>query len=107
MVTVVPGPRRTSRPLRAAPQSAAPPEPAPPEPAPPEPAPITPPADDVRWHRVDLERYEVVVGECVIGYVDVVGTVFVALRGTRYDRAVEIEQTLVFERTIAVLRSAA
>lgn len=102
MVTVVPGPRRTSRPLRAAPQSAAPPKPAPPEPPP-----LAPPADDVRWHRVDLERYEVVVGECVIGYVDVVGTVFVALRGTRYDRAVEIEQTLVFERAIAVLRSAA
>ncbi|WP_344737552.1 hypothetical protein [Microbacterium awajiense] len=39
-----------------------------------------------------------------MGYVDVVGAVFVALRGTRYDRAVEVEQTLLFDRAIAVLQ---
>lgn len=58
-----------------------------------------PPAPDdspVRWERIDLDRYEVRAGGATVGFIDVVGAVFVALAGRRYDRAVEVLQTLDF-----------
>ncbi len=61
------------------------------------------PGEVVRWERVAPERYVVLDGHRVAGFVDVVGAVFVVLRGRRYDRAVEVAQTLVFDDAIGVL----
>ena len=58
-----------------------------------------PPAPDdsaVRWERIDIDRYEVRTSETTVGFSDVVGAVFVVLAGARYDRAVEVLQTLDF-----------
>ncbi|HKP05838.1 MAG TPA: hypothetical protein VJU58_01170 [Microbacterium sp.] len=58
-----------------------------------------PPAPDdspVRWERIDIDRYEVRTSETTVGFIDVVGAVFVVLAGARYDRAVEVLQTLDF-----------
>lgn len=60
-----------------------------------------------QWALVDIERYEVRNQASVLGYVDVVGRVFVALAGERYDRATEIAQTLRFEHAIDALMDAA
>ncbi|MFF2487925.1 hypothetical protein ACFVSU_16085 [Microbacterium sp. NPDC058062] len=54
----------------------------------------------VRWDRIDLDRYEVRANGSTVGFVDVVGAVFVVLSGTRYDRAVEVTQTLDFAAAI-------
>ncbi|MBN9171016.1 MAG: SUMF1/EgtB/PvdO family nonheme iron enzyme [Microbacterium sp.] len=54
-----------------------------------------------------LDRYEVRHGDAVVGYVDVVGPVFVALVGMRYDRATEVAQTLTFLTAIAVVAAVA
>jgi hypothetical protein len=56
------------------------------------------------WTRVDLDRYEIAWDGRVAGYVEVVGNVFVALAGTRYDRAVEVSQALTFPDAIDALR---
>jgi len=59
------------------------------------------PADSaVRWERVDADRYEVQVLDATVGYIDVVGAVFVVLAGPRYDRAVEVLQTLDFDKAV-------
>ncbi len=67
--------------------------------------PAEPPREDadVRWERVDVDRYRVTSGSCTAGFVDVVGAVFVVLAGDRYDRAIEVAQTLQFERAIEIL----
>lgn len=39
----------------------------------------------------------------VLGYIEVAGDVFVALRGSRYDTAVEVGQTLLIERATRLL----
>jgi hypothetical protein len=57
----------------------------------------------VQWTRVDLDRYEVRVGDRTIGFIEVVGAVYVVLEGRRYDRAVEILQTLVFDDALGAL----
>lgn len=57
----------------------------------------------VPWTRVDLDRYEISWDGEVAGYIDVVGRVFVALSGSRYDRAVEVAQTLSFPAALAAL----
>ncbi len=66
------------------------------------------PADDdsaVRWEIVDVDRYEVREGEVVLGYIDVVGAVFVALSGRWYAAAVEVTQTLRFDEAVQTLRA--
>jgi hypothetical protein len=60
----------------------------------------------VLWERIGFDRYEVRRDSTVIGYVDVVGAVFVAVAGARYARAVEVAQTLDFDRAIAALLEA-
>lgn len=61
----------------------------------------------ITWERVDTERYAVLVDGVVRGYVDVIGLVFVSLAGMRYDRAVEVAQSLGFDAAIdAVVASA-
>lgn len=43
------------------------------------------------------ELIEVTVGGVVIGYIERVGEVFVALRGERYDLAIEVAQSMLIE----------
>lgn len=64
------------------------------------------PEAEVRWELVDVDRYEVRDAEVVLGYIDVVGAVFVALSGPWYAAAVEVRQTLRFDEAIHTLRSA-
>ena len=59
------------------------------------------------WIRIEADRYEVCRGDRLLGYVEVVGSVHVALAGERYDRAVEVAQSLLFELAIEALESAA
>ncbi|MEV7693534.1 hypothetical protein AB0N73_09415 [Microbacterium sp. NPDC089189] len=66
--------------------------------APRRPAALPEPHDGVQWQRVSPDRYRALRGEATVGFVDVVGAVFVVMAGTRYDRCVEVAQTLVFER---------
>jgi len=67
--------------------------------------PVSPPdaGATLRWERCAPERYVVWNGTRVIGYVDVVGAVFVVLAGSHYDRATEVAQTLVFDSALAAL----
>ncbi|MGP3534671.1 hypothetical protein ACTU3I_07740 [Microbacterium sp. RD1] len=64
----------------------------------------TPLAAPQPWTRVDLDLYEIAWDGEVAGYVEVVGHVFVALAGTRYDRAVEVQQALTFPDAVGALR---
>lgn len=64
------------------------------------------PSSRVQWSRRDLDQYEVTRSGRTLGYVDVVGAVYVALVGPRADRAVEVAQTLVFEDAIHALVAA-
>ena len=43
------------------------------------------------------------VGDTVVGFVEAAGPVFVALHGPRYDRAVEVSQSLAFDVAAAGL----
>ncbi|MBF4562130.1 hypothetical protein ITJ43_08240 [Microbacterium sp. VKM Ac-2870] len=45
----------------------------------------------------DIERYRVLADGRTIGYIDVVGSVFVALVGPHYALAIEVRQSLVLE----------
>ena len=60
-------------------------------------------APRIVWERVDTERYRVLVDGVTRGYIDVVGVVFVALAGARYDRAEEVAQALGFDAAIAAV----
>ncbi|WP_121057537.1 hypothetical protein [Microbacterium telephonicum] len=57
----------------------------------------------VHWRLIDIDTYEVLVDDEVVGFVDVVGAVFVALAGTRYAHAEERLQSLDFETAVASL----
>ncbi|WP_243231594.1 hypothetical protein [Microbacterium sp. CIAB417] len=69
----------------------------------PEVALAAPEAPVLRWERIAPERYRALRGDECVGFVDVVGTVFVVLAGSRYDRAEEIAQTLDFDRVTELL----
>ena len=47
-----------------------------------------------------MDRYEVRHRGAIVGFIDVVGAVFVVLAGSRYDRAVEVLQTLDFAAAV-------
>lgn len=47
----------------------------------------------------------VCVGDSVVGFIESAGVVFVALHGSRYDRAVEVAQSLAFDVAVASLLS--
>jgi len=67
-----------------------------------------PPLAEIPWTRVDIDLYEVAREGVIVGYVEVVGSVFVALGGPRYDRAVEVGQNLTFHSAVeAVLQRGA
>ena len=68
-------------------------------------SPTVPATTEIPWTRIDLDLYEVARDGRIVGYVEVVGAVFVALGGTRYDRAVEVAQHLTFHAAVdTVLR---
>ncbi|MCT9819172.1 hypothetical protein N3K63_02600 [Microbacterium sp. W1N] len=60
-------------------------------------------ASGVTWARIDVDAYEVRQRGAVVGYIDVVGAVFVASAGARRDTAEERRQTLVFDTAVASL----
>lgn len=65
---------------------------------------VIPPAfTEIPWTRIDLDLYEVARDGYIVGYVEVVGAVFVALGGARYDRAVEVSQHLTFHAAVDAL----
>lgn len=64
------------------------------------PEPPAPRDSAVRWERIDVDRYEVKVRGATVGFIDVVGAVFVVLQGARYDRAFEVLQTLDFAAAV-------
>jgi hypothetical protein len=70
--------------------------------------PESPAPDDsaVRWERIDIDRYEVSTTAATVGFIDVVGAVFVVLAGARYDRAVEVLQTLDFALAVDAISPA-
>lgn len=68
------------------------------------PEPPAPEDSAVRWDRVDVDRYEVRAHGATLGFIDVVGAVFVVLAGARYDRAVEVLQTLDFATAVGSIR---
>lgn len=53
--------------------------------------------------RLSDELVQVSIGNAVVGFVESAGPVFVALHGPRYDRAVEVSQSLVFDVSAAAL----
>lgn len=74
---------------------------APPAAPPPVPA---PPTESVAL--LGPTTYEVRRGDRVVGYVDIVGGVYVALAGSRYDHAVEVRQSIVLDVAVAALSGA-
>lgn len=54
----------------------------------------TVPASEPLLERRGFDSYAVSVGGSVVGFVDVVGRIYVVSQGCRYDRAVEIAQVL-------------
>ncbi|GAA2960944.1 hypothetical protein [Microbacterium schleiferi] len=47
--------------------------------------------------------YEVHRADRVVGYIDIVGGVYVALAGARYDHAVEVRQSIILDTAVAAL----
>jgi len=47
--------------------------------------------------------YEVHRADQVVGYIDIVGGVYVALAGARYDHAVEVRQSIVLDTAVTAL----
>ncbi|WP_405375192.1 MULTISPECIES: hypothetical protein [unclassified Microbacterium] len=67
------------------------------------PAAPSPRASRIQWDQLAADRYVVRISGETVGYVDVVGAVYVVLSGARYDRAEEIMQTLVWSTATAAL----
>jgi hypothetical protein len=49
------------------------------------------------YRTVRPDLVEVVVGGSTIGYIEMVGSLFVSLKGSRYDLAVEVAQSMSIE----------
>jgi hypothetical protein len=49
------------------------------------------------YRTVRPDLVEVVIGGSVVGYIEMVGNVFVSLKGPRYDIAVEVAQSMAIE----------
>ena len=60
-------------------------------------------ASRIQWDLIADDRYEVRISGEVAGFIDVVGAVYVVLAGPRYDRAVEVIQTLVWSTATTAL----
>lgn len=67
-------------------------------------APVPPPRSGLAVYRsLRPDLIEVVIGHRTVGYLEVVGNLFVALRGERYDRAVEVAQSMSIQVAHAAL----
>lgn len=64
-------------------------------------------ASTIQWLLVAPHRYEVTQCVTTVGFIDVVGAVYVVLSGARYSHAVEVYQTLVFDDAVRALAEAA
>jgi hypothetical protein len=53
---------------------------------------------------IDHDLYAVLGGKQLLGFVQRVGNVFVALSGRTYSLAVEVGQSLIFDRSVAMVR---
>ena len=62
-------------------------------------------ASGITWAPVGRHRYEVIESGDTLGFIDVEGGVFVALAGSRYDRAVEACQALRFDDAVRALEN--
>ncbi|WP_248172516.1 MULTISPECIES: hypothetical protein [unclassified Microbacterium] len=60
-------------------------------------------ASRIQWDLIAADRYEVRIAGETVGFIDVVGAVYVVLSGRRYDRAEEIAQTLVWSTATTAL----
>lgn len=60
-------------------------------------------ASRIQWDLIADDRYEVRIGGEAAGFIDVVGAVYVVLAGPRYDRAVEVIQTIVWSTATTAL----
>jgi len=60
-------------------------------------------ASEITWTRVGRDRYRVTRADDTLGFIDVEGGVYVALAGSRYDRAIEASQTLSFDDAVNAL----
>ena len=49
------------------------------------------------YRTVRPDLVEVTMGGAVVGYLEIVGDIFVSLRGARYDMAVEVAQSMSIE----------
>lgn len=58
-------------------------------------------------NQIGSNLIEVTSGDTVLGFVEIVDGVFVALSGERYDRAVEVAQARDLDRAVARLALAA
>lgn len=68
---------------------------------------FTTPTDEYRVEKVKDDLYQVSTARGVRGFVEHVGSVYVALEGSRYQRSVEVGQSLTFDRAAAMLGSRA
>lgn len=57
--------------------------------------------------RIDDDLYAVLGAKHLLGFVQLVGNVFVALRGRTYSYAVEVGQSLSFDNSVAMVRRSA
>ncbi|MCR2808691.1 MULTISPECIES: hypothetical protein [unclassified Microbacterium] len=61
------------------------------------------PSSPLQWALISPDCYEVTSSDVTVGFIRVVGAVCVALAGPRYDLAVEVAQTLVFDAAVDAL----
>ena len=65
---------------------------------------VTPPRSSrLRWHPVASDRFEVTLRDDTVGFIEIVGPVYVSLAGARYDRAEEVSQSLVWADAVMAL----
>ena len=67
------------------------------------------PTTDLRraWvEQLAADRFGVFIGDRRIGFIDVDGPLHVALRGTEYDTAVEVDRAIRFDQALRALLAA-
>lgn len=60
-------------------------------------------ASRIQWDPIRPDGYVVRIAGETVGFIDVVGAVYVVLAGCRYDKAVEVAQTLMWSAATATL----
>ena len=57
----------------------------------------------LQWHPVATDRFEITLRGATVGFIEIVGAVYVSLAGSRHDRAVEVAQSLVWTDALLAL----